>query len=293
MDLVALETFKLVMDLGSVTAAAEKLNTVQPNVTARLRKLEAELGTALFLRAHRRLTPTHEAHKLLDYANAISTLVQAAKNAVSPSSTGDIRFGFVSTQAARWLPHFISRYKDSYPKADIRVDTGATESLVSEVVGCRMDAALVVENHAGYAASPDLVTRNLFPEKLVVVAPPGTADLEQAFTYPLMVLRQEAKGYRNFAHDLFQSMGRDLPHLMRITTLDGVLACIRSGLGYSVLPSSVVQSRQLQQDLTILSPEAPDIGIQIALVYRAELKRDPRITHLTEIFADPAITAIP
>ena len=53
MDLLALETFAAVARCGSITAAARELNTVQSNVTVRLRQLEARLGTELFRRHSR------------------------------------------------------------------------------------------------------------------------------------------------------------------------------------------------------------------------------------------------
>ena len=284
MDFVALETFKLVMDLGSVTAAAERLNTVQPNVTARLRKLEAELGVVLFNRAHRRLTPTEKAEMLLQHANGILQQVEAARHAVGVHQAGDLRMGFVSTQASKWLPAFIRDYRAAHPEAEIIVDTAATETLVREVQESRMDAAMVVEGHAGYGSGPALTATRLFSEKLVILAPPGTREAEQAFLYPLMVLRQERQGYRNFAHDLFQAMGRPAPKLMKISTLEGVIACIRAGLGYSVLPRSVIAARHLEGALSILEPDVPDIGIHLALVHRPELDRDPRMALLKRIF---------
>ncbi|WP_181905280.1 LysR family transcriptional regulator [Aestuariispira insulae] len=281
---MALETFKLVMDLGSVTAAAERLHTVQPNVTARLRKLEAELGVILFNRAHRRLTPTDKAQELLVHANEILLRVDVARQAVAGQGLGDVRMGFVSTQASKWLPAFIRDYRAAHPEAEIIVDTAATETLVREVQESRMDAAMVVEGHAGQGSGPALTATRLFSEKLVILAPPGTHSPEQAFSYPLMVLRQEQKGYRNFAHDLFQAMGREPPKLMKISTLEGVIACIRAGLGYSVLPRSVIAARHLEGALSILEPEVADIGIHLALVHRPELDRDPRMALLKRIF---------
>ncbi len=54
MDLAALRIFRAVAEDGSVTQAAVRLNTVQSNVTARIRQLEDELATPLFDRINRR-----------------------------------------------------------------------------------------------------------------------------------------------------------------------------------------------------------------------------------------------
>ena len=68
MDLAALRIFRAVAQDGSVTQAALRLNTVQSNVTARIRQLEDELATLLFDRINRRLIITPAGRLLLDYA---------------------------------------------------------------------------------------------------------------------------------------------------------------------------------------------------------------------------------
>ena len=55
MELVALRTFQTVVEEGGVLAASRKLNTVQSNVTGRIRRLEEELGVELFFRKGRGL----------------------------------------------------------------------------------------------------------------------------------------------------------------------------------------------------------------------------------------------
>src|ERR1043165_7448086 len=56
MELTDLLTFSAVARLGGITRAADELNTVQSNVTQRVKALEAEIGTALFERHSRGMT---------------------------------------------------------------------------------------------------------------------------------------------------------------------------------------------------------------------------------------------
>lgn len=48
MDLTDLRMLRAIIAEGSLTKAAERLHTVQSNVTTRLRLLEENLGTPLF-----------------------------------------------------------------------------------------------------------------------------------------------------------------------------------------------------------------------------------------------------
>ena len=58
MDVGSLRIFLAVIEEGSVSRAAERLHYVQSNVTSRIRRLEADLGTELFFRTGRGMVPT-------------------------------------------------------------------------------------------------------------------------------------------------------------------------------------------------------------------------------------------
>ena len=68
MDLAALNIFRAVVRENGVTRAAAKLNRVQSNVTTRIKQLEEQLGTELFIRDGRRLVLTPAGETLLPYA---------------------------------------------------------------------------------------------------------------------------------------------------------------------------------------------------------------------------------
>ncbi|MCD8492389.1 MAG: LysR family transcriptional regulator [Geovibrio sp.] len=68
MDLNELKIFLEVYRTGTISSAAEKLNTVQSNVTARLKKLEDELNVSLFYRKSRGVEITSDGKRLLPYA---------------------------------------------------------------------------------------------------------------------------------------------------------------------------------------------------------------------------------
>lgn len=279
MDLQALKAFKAVMDLGSVTAAAEQLNTVQPNISARLRKLEEELDTALFLRANRKVTPTDDAHRLLDYANQILMLETAAREDVSGRATGSLRLGCTECQAPTLLPAFITGYATAFPEADIRLDTGVTEYLTREVHAGRLDAAVVVD----VAGQDGLSHRPLFPDHLALIAPENCFDIDAALTMPLMVLKQEGCGYRNYALDWCRDEGITPPKIMEISTLLGIAGCVKTGLCTAVLPQSVLPALALNQDSRLFPLTGKTAHIDMVLIFRPELARDRRIAELHQI----------
>ena len=79
MDGADLKVFEAVARLGGMNRAAAELNTVQSNVTARIRRLEEELGTPLFDRHSRGVTPTAAGLRLLPYAGRVGELLATAR----------------------------------------------------------------------------------------------------------------------------------------------------------------------------------------------------------------------
>src|SRR5947209_13193006 len=154
MDLVDLGTFAAVAEHGGVTRAAGALNTVQSNVTGRLKGLEAELGARLFERHSRGVALTTAGQRLLPYAERIQALVADARRAAADDGTprGPLRLGAMETTAALRLPPLLIAYARACPEVELVVGTGATAALVQDVLEHRLDAALV----AGPVVHPEL-----------------------------------------------------------------------------------------------------------------------------------------
>ena len=79
MNLHHLKVFLAVAQAGSVSRGAETLHISQPAVTREIRDLEASLGLALFDRHPRGVKPTEGGQRLLQFAERIFALEQAAE----------------------------------------------------------------------------------------------------------------------------------------------------------------------------------------------------------------------
>ena len=106
MELSDLLTFSTVARLGGVTRAADELNTVQSNITQRIKSLEAEIGTPLFERHSRGMTLTGAGRRLLPYAERMAALsreaVLAARDDGQPR--GPLAIGSLETNATPCMP---------------------------------------------------------------------------------------------------------------------------------------------------------------------------------------------
>ena len=83
MDLRQLETLLAVAEEGSFTAAADRLHTVQSNVSEHVRQLEAELGVQLLVRSRRGTVPTEFGVAVLERARRIRSELEALRKDLS------------------------------------------------------------------------------------------------------------------------------------------------------------------------------------------------------------------
>src|SRR5579871_2346031 len=168
MELSDMAVFRTVVHAGGVTRAALRLHRVQSNVTARIKKLEEELGVPLFLRSGRRMQLTPQGSKLLGYADRLLALADEARGAVRDSRPGGVlRLGAMESTAAVRLPEVFARLQARCPELTVELHTGDPQQLASRVLAGELDAALVAEP----LADPRMDHRIVFEEALVIVAP--------------------------------------------------------------------------------------------------------------------------
>ncbi|MBK3777929.1 LysR family transcriptional regulator [Azospirillum brasilense] len=255
MDLAGLRVVKAVADTGSVSRAAETLNCVQSNVTARLKRLEENLGVPLFLRLSRGMAPTPAGRVLADYADRVLRLVAQARDAVADAAGrgGRLSVGTMETTAAVRLPPILARFHAENPDVDLTLVPGPTETMLGEVLAGRIDGAFV----SGAVEHPELVSRPVFEEELVLVEPASGITSESGRNTLLAFRRGCA--YRARAETAMREAGRVPYRVMEFGALEAILGCVGAGMGVTVLPRVVVE-REPWRGLFVSRPLPPELA---------------------------------
>lgn len=254
MELVALRTFQTVVEEGGILAASRKLNTVQSNVTSRIRRLENELGTELFFRKGRGLELAPSGRVLLDYARRILHLERETSIAVRQAgeSVGELRIGAMETFAALHLPGALKVLRSEYPRLELHISTNTSALLTEKVLAHKLDCAFI----AGPVVHPELVFEALVSEELVQVSALGSNPMRQ----PLILFR-EGCAYRSRALAWQRTNGHVVADAMEFGTLEGILGCVSIGLGWTLMPRRVVEQSPHVNDLVVteLPPEIAQV----------------------------------
>ncbi|MBF1803005.1 LysR substrate-binding domain-containing protein [Alloalcanivorax profundimaris] len=247
----SLEIFRAVVDTGSFSAAAERLHTVQSNVTAHVKKLETELDARLLERRNP-VVATPAGRQLLAYARRIVELHDDALSRFRPGGEplGELRLGSMETTAAVHLPRLLTDFSRRWPQLGVHLHTGTTGELIEEVRGGRLDAAFVVAEDAG----DDLALRPVFRERLVLVSGrplesfPGRADLARM---PFLAFRSGC-GYRTTIEVLLADLKVAAPRIHEFGSLDAIVGCVGAGMGLALLPASTVDQYRRRHTLHTL-----------------------------------------
>lgn len=248
LELSDLVLFKTVAEAGGVTRAAQRLHRVQSNVTARVKRLESHLGVPLFVRARRGMSLTPEGHRLLEYADRLLTLADEAQADLSARPPrGRLHIGAMESTAAVHLPGVLSRLHARYPALEVQLVTGTSGVLLEQVRAGELSAAFV----AAHTLGPGLAGDRVFVEHLVLVTPASIRRRSGADALAGKTLVTFGPGctYRSCIEKWLAGKGVRPPRVFEVASYHTMLACVAAGVGYAVVPRSVLVASRARRAL--------------------------------------------
>lgn len=141
MDLQSMRFFVTTADSGSFSAAAEKLNYAQSNLSSRIRQLEDELGEQLFYRHRKGVSLTGKGHIFYDYSVKMLRLSEETIAAIKnmDQARGSLLIGSIEATVMDDLPALLASYHQNYPQVKLTIYTDLNDPLVSMVLDRSLD----------------------------------------------------------------------------------------------------------------------------------------------------------
>ncbi|WP_315740279.1 MULTISPECIES: LysR family transcriptional regulator [unclassified Bradyrhizobium] len=281
MELSDLQTFAAVARTGGITRAAEALNTVQSNVTQRIKALEAEVGTALFERHSRGMTLTNAGLRLLPYADRIAALSREALLAARDDGDpkGPLMIGSMETTAAVRLPTLLADFHRRFPAVALGLRTAPTAELVAAVLDGTLEGAFV----AGPIDHPDLSGIIAFEEELVLVTArrfESLPALRAATTAsgPTALVFRAGCTYRQRLEQVFNDFGWPAAARIELGTLDGMIGCVTAGMGVALLPRAVLTRNEMIGSVSLHTLDAVHAKVETLFIHRRAAHRSSALS---------------
>lgn len=140
--------FKIIADLGTVTAAAKALGVGQSGLSHTIKSLEDILETTLFIRQPRGIELTCEGKILYEFSKTLFHQVDQVELQVKSSSEeqiGILKIATHETLATHIWPAFIKKTVKLFPHLEVSLTSGRVDPIIHEVLNGSVDLALTVE----------------------------------------------------------------------------------------------------------------------------------------------------
>jgi DNA-binding transcriptional LysR family regulator len=141
-----LEVLRCVLNMGSLSRAAEALHVSQPSVTQTLAQLEKGCGVELLTRRHGRVTPTPQARALLGELEHLFDAmgsVTARFEALRAPQPHELRVACLHALAASVLPGVVGQFRRLFPEIRLLLMVESSRAIREELVAGKVDFAVV------------------------------------------------------------------------------------------------------------------------------------------------------
>ena len=149
MNITKFKALLTAVDMGSFSAAAQKLGYTQSGLTHMMNALETELGFSILQRGHFGVKLTPGGERIIPKIRQLVTCEDDLLNEIElVKSYGDniIRIGAFSSVAASWLPPIVERLGAEFPDVTVNIQTGTVTELYGGLDEGRFDVCFGTKN---------------------------------------------------------------------------------------------------------------------------------------------------
>ena len=257
MNLAAFEAFIKVMETGSISIAAEQLFITQPAVTKRIHSLEDYFGVKLFEAAGRGIQPTHTAHSLLPKVKIWLNELGEIHHTLSHEQTqvqGRLKIGTSHHIGLHHLAEPLKKFVQQFPQVTLDVHFVDSEQAHEQVLAGELELAFLTLPPVG---DDRLNYVTIWNDPLVFVTAPfhtlaqqSQLKLEDLIAYPSLL--PAAHTYTSqITLAEFEKKGLKPKISMSNNPLESIRMLVSIGLGWSVLPKTLLSPDLQQLDLKL------------------------------------------
>ncbi len=292
-----LRTLITIVECGSISAAAQRLNSTQPTLSRHLSALESKAGTTLIQRDTHRMHLTHAGHQVLADARAIIGLVEESENRLRDEQTqlkGHIRVFATIDFGQSVVSRMVASFIEAHP--NVSIDLSYSNRPV-HMIEEGQDVGVV----AGRITDDSIVAKNVGCIQRSIVASPnflrgkkieGLKDME---SLPWVTLKQSQ--FDSTAN--MKLYNKKLPaeniSVSSVLTTEGVTSIretVRMGLGIAILPTWLVKEDLLSKRLVPVLPDWRPEDIPAHVVYPSQRMLPNRLRRFINYSAEYMATCL-
>ncbi|QNS14929.1 HTH-type transcriptional activator IlvY [Mannheimia bovis] len=284
MDFQSLKLFLDIVQSRSFIRSAEKNYMTASTLTRHIQRMEEEVGQPLFLRDNRQVHLTEAGEKFLEFAQQGWVQWQQLQSQISPTQgelEGELKVFCSVTASYSHLPPILSRFRQKYPKVDIKLTTGDPAQALLEVQSLTADIAI--------AGKPELLPNNIIFHyiddiELSIIAPRVACQATQ-------LLQQSPIDWKNVPFILpvngpvrkridrwFKEQKIKEPRIYAtVTGHEAILPMVALGFGVALLPDVVIKHSPMNNQVSYLNLPSPITPFELGVCVQQRRLQEPII----------------
>ncbi|HBF08079.1 MAG TPA: LysR family transcriptional regulator [Gammaproteobacteria bacterium] len=250
-DITDLKLLIAIAEYGNLTKGAQAACLAPSSASHRIKLLEDNLGTTLFIRKPRGVSLTKPGEIVLGHAKKVIATLEQMLSDITPYTQG------ISSQLKLWantnaththLPHDLSAFLEKFPFINIALEEHSSEEILKAVANEQIEIGIIAEqeHHA------DVILYPYKTDRLVIVTPQEhplntlkKTSLKKVLQYPFVILN-EGSAIHTFTMNKASLLGCHLNIRAQVKSFDGVIRMVSAGVGIALVPVNAVDQNTNQ-----------------------------------------------
>jgi DNA-binding transcriptional LysR family regulator len=257
MEVRQLKTFCVLAEELNFTRTAERVHTVQSNVTSQIKALEAELGSPLFDRLAKKVVLTEAGRRFRPYAEKALTAMDQGLRSVRFGSepAGPLRIYAPESVLTYRLPEVLKVFRKRYPRVELIFRPETDSSLAAELECGKIDLGISMSD----SIDGDQITSiRMRSEDVYLFATPDHPLVRSRKVEPrdlidqTLLLTEEGCGYRKKLDQQLALANVRPQHITEFSSVEAIKQCVTAGLGIGLLPEVVIAAELRKKQFALL-----------------------------------------
>ncbi len=288
MELKYLQTFLTIVEEGSFSKAAAKLNYTQSTITFQVGQLEQELSAKLFEKIGRRMMLTKAGEQLVPYVNDVISSVHKMRSFEQELSEyrGDIQIGVGETLLCYKLPSIVKEFHKLAPKTRLFLRSMNCYDIRDELINGTLDLGVFYEDVRGFGNHLTVCPLDTYP--VVLVSSPETYQQYCDFITPdqkiplPFIINEPTCIFRQIFEKYLNERSIILDYTIELWNIPTIKNLVKSNVGISFLPRFTVSEELANGELVEIPTQITDSCVSAICGYH----KDKWISPAMQLFID-------
>jgi DNA-binding transcriptional LysR family regulator len=275
MEVRQLQTFCVLAEELNFTRTAERVHTVQSNVTSQIKALEAELGSPLFDRLAKRVVLTEAGRRFRPYAEkALAAMDQgyrAVKFGAEPA--GPLHLYAPESVLTYRLPEVLKVFRKRYPRVELVFRPESYSPLAAELESGKIDLAISM---ADSVDGEQLCSIHMRSEDIYLFGTPDHPLVHAKKVYPkdlldqTLLLTEAGCGYRKKLDMQLAAANVRPQHITEFSSVEAIKQCVTAGMGIGLLPEVVIACELKKRQFAVMNWHGGKMTIATHVVWHKD-----------------------